>query len=53
MTDKKLLRTIRELNALLSGTNKSLLVRKGRIIGILGNEDLFYRKRKMKRKKKK
>tara|TARA_R100000306_G_C4264406_1_gene86930 strand:+ start:188 stop:343 length:156 start_codon:yes stop_codon:yes gene_type:complete len=41
----------RRLNAWLDKEDKSVLVRRGKIVGFIGNEDRFYKKRKRKRKK--
>jgi hypothetical protein len=45
----------RKLNEWLKKENKKVLIRKGQIVGFIGNEDLYYAKKKaivLKRRKK-
>lgn len=51
MAKKNVYKTIRELNSYLKETNKTPIIRKGIIVGLLGSEKSFFNKRKLKKKR--
>jgi len=51
MAKEKIYDTIKELNIYLTKSNKKLLIKNGKIIGLLGDEYTFYKNRKRRKKK--
>ena len=51
MAKEKIFDTIKELNTYLTKSKKRLLVKNGKIVGLLGDEFTFYSNRKRRKKK--
>jgi len=53
MSKDSIFESARKLNEWLKKENKQVLIRKGQIVGFIGNEDRFYtvKKRNVRRKK--
>lgn len=53
MASESIFESARKLNERLKKENKSILIRRGKIVGFIGNEDIFYNEKIRKRKKRK